>query len=468
MRTCDIIGISDNRNQWFPPEVLQVIQGGHVFSGGRRHHELVAPLLPADAVWIDITVPLVNVFKQYEVVEHVVIFASGDPLFFGFANTVQREMPEAEIRLFPSFNSLQMLAHRLLLPYHDLRVVSLTGRPWPEFDRALIERAPKIGVLTDREHTPAAIARRMLDYGYTYYTMHIGEHLGNPDLERVTTLSIAEAAPRTFASPNCLLLCTSTPTSPALPNHPRLSTPTSPSLPNYPLLSVGSGSATAISPLRPFGLPDSSFALLDGREKMITKMPIRLLTLQALDLPRRHVLWDIGFCTGSVSIEARLLFPHLHVVAFEIRPECEALIRQNARRHGAPGIEVHMGDFCALCNDVAAPVSHPDAAYATVPIGSPTGLLPSFPAPDAIFIGGHGGKLREIMTQAASALLPGGVIVMNSVTSTVVDRLTGHRPSSRQLFDEACVHLGLQQEAPIHIQLDDYNPIEILKATKAS
>ena len=114
MRTCDIIGISDNRNQWFPPEVLQVIQGGHVFSGGRRHHELVAPLLPADAVWIDITVPLVNVFKQYEVVEHVVIFASGDPLFFGFANTVQREMPEAEIRLFPSFNSLQMLKHRLL------------------------------------------------------------------------------------------------------------------------------------------------------------------------------------------------------------------------------------------------------------------------------------------------------------------------------------------------------------------
>ena len=433
MKTCDIIGISDNRNQWFPPEVLQVIQGGHVFSGGRRHHELVAPLLPADAVWIDITVPLVNVFKQYEAVEHAVIFASGDPLFFGFANTVQREMPKAEIRLFPSFNSLQMLAHRLLLPYDDLRVVSLTGRPWPEFDRALIERAPKIGVLTDREHTPAAIARRMLDYGYTYYTMHIGEHLGNPDLERVTTLSLAEAATCTFASPNCLLLCTSTPTSPSLPNHP--------------LLSVGSGNAIAISPLRPFGLPDSSFAHLDGRGKMITKMPIRLLTLQALDLPRRHVLWDIGFCTGSVSIEARLLFPHLHVVAFEIRPECEALIRQNARRHGAPGIEVHMGDFCALCNDVAAPVSHPDAAYATVPVGSPTGLLPPFPAPDAIFIGGHGGKLREIMAQAAAA---------------------DHRPSSRQLFDEACVHLGLQQEAPIHIQLDDYNPIEILKATKAS
>lgn len=63
------------------------------------------------------------------------------------------------------------------MPYDDMRTVSLTGRPWHEFDRALIERTPKMGILTDREHTPAAIARRMLDYGYTHYTMYVGEHL---------------------------------------------------------------------------------------------------------------------------------------------------------------------------------------------------------------------------------------------------------------------------------------------------
>ena len=54
---------------------------------------------------------------------------------------------------------------------------------------------------------------------------------------------------------------------------------------------------------------------------MITKAPIRLLTLQALELNRRRVFWDIGFCTGSVSIEARLQFPHLAVISSEIRPE---------------------------------------------------------------------------------------------------------------------------------------------------
>ena len=400
-----IIGLSDRRSPWFPPEVEAAIRGGHVFAGGRRHHDIMADRLPANAVWVDIVAPMASVFAQLDAYSSVVVFASGDPLFYGFAATVQRLRPSARIRLFPSFNSLQTLAHRLLMPYHDLRVVSLTGRPWPALDTALIEHAHKIGVLTDRTYTPAAIARRMLDYGFSDYVMHVGEHLGNPERERVSSLTLHEAEGRTFEAPNCLIL-------------------------NAPSL-----------PPRPFGIPDAAFALLDGREKMITKMPIRLLALQALELPRRHVLWDVGFCTGSVSIEARLQFPHLHVEAFEIRPECEALMAENARRFDAPGIVVHMGDFLEASLDADAP------------------------QPDAVFIGGHGGRLKDIMAKVCRHLAPGGCIVLNSVTSPVVERST-HRPASRQLFDKACAELGLQQAPPLHIALDDYNPIDILKATK--
>ena len=408
-----VIGISDNPQPWFPPEVMEIIKNGKVFSGGKRHHEIVALLLPADAQWIDITVPLDAVFEQYcglsdKTAEHtIIVFASGDPLFFGFANTLRNRFPESAIKVFPSFNSLQMLAHRLMLPYHDMRIVSLTGRPWPEFDKALIEGAGKIGILTDKEHTPAAIAQRMLEYGYTYYAMRVGEHLGNPSLEKVTTLSLDEAAKTEFSMPNCVIL-----------------------------------DGKTIENRKPFGIPDNEFALLDGREKMITKMPIRLLTLQALDLPKRKVFWDIGACTGSVSIEARLQFPHLQIHAFEIRPECEAIIHENARRFGAPGINVHIGDFCsACCDDIATNGT-----------------------PDAVFIGGHGGRLKEIMTKVAGYLPPNGVIVMNSVSSPVVDQMT-NRPSSRQLWDEACRELGLQQAPPLRIQLNNYNTIEILKST---
>ena len=311
-------------------------------------------------------------------------------------------MPEAEIKVYPAFNSLQLLAHRLVMPYHDMRIVSLTGRPWPEFDRALIERAEKIGILTDKEHTPAAIAQRMLEYGYTNYQMHVGEHLGNPQQEKVSTLTLAEAVQRDFSMPNCVIL-----------------------------------DGKSIEQTKPFGIPDASFALLDGREKMITKMPIRLLTLQALDLPHRHVLWDIGACTGSVSIEARLQFPHLQIEAFEIRPECEAIIQENARRFGAPGIGLHIGDFRVSCDQVA-----------------------THAAPDAVFIGGHGGHLKEIMEKVLTVLAPDGIIVMNSVIAPKVTT------DSHQLWDEACAELGLKQEPPLHIQLNDHHPITILRCKR--
>ncbi|MDY5238403.1 bifunctional cobalt-precorrin-7 (C(5))-methyltransferase/cobalt-precorrin-6B (C(15))-methyltransferase [Bacteroides helcogenes] len=407
-----IIGMNDNREPFFPPEVLSHIRQGKVFSGGIRHKDIVKDLLPEQAEWISITVPLDNVFACYEKVftekeETIIVFASGDPLFFGFANTVKRKLPDAKIRLYPTFNSLQTLAHRLMMPYDDMRTVSLTGRPWQEFDRALIERVPKIGILTDREHTPAAIAERMLQYGYTYYVMYIGEHLGNPEKERIRRMTPEEATQSTFEHPNNLILHTESffhfTETDTTSERPRLS--------------------------RPFGIPDEQFAHLDGRARMITKSPIRLLTLQTLELNRHRVFWDIGFCTGSVSIEARLQFPHLTIVAFEIRPEGKELMDINTRRFGAPGITAVIGDFQQT-------------------------EISSYPRPDAIFIGGHGGHLKEILAKAKEVLQPGGCIVFNSVSE-----------ESKAAFSEGVEDLEMMLHPSLCIALNDYNPIEIMKAT---
>jgi precorrin-6Y C5,15-methyltransferase (decarboxylating) len=253
-------------------------------------------------------------------------------------------------------------------------------------------------VLTDKEHNPAAIAARMLEFGYSDYKMAVGEHLGHPDKERVREMGLKEARIMTFSQPNCLILTG---------RHERR-----------------------------MSIPDHEFMLLDGRERMITKNIIRTASLHALELWRRHDLWDVGFCTGSVSIEARLQFPHLHVEAFEIRPECEDIIRENARRFGAPGISIHTGDFL------------------TTPLPTGEGL------PDAVFIGGHGGKLKDIMARVLTFLSPDGVIVMNSVIAPKVTT------DSRQLWDEACQELGLQQEPPLRIQLNDNHPITILKCRR--
>lgn len=388
MYKCTIIGISDQRQQWFPPEVMEAIAGGSVFSGGRRHYEIVRGFLPADAEWIDITVPLSGVFSKYERYDDIVIFASGDPLFYGFANTVQRECPEAKIKVYPSFNSLQMLAHRMLLPYHDMHVVSLTGRPWDKFDEALINGEALIGCLTDRNKTPNAIWQRMKEYGYDNYEMTVGENLGNEETERVE----AYREETEYAVPNCVILRRITEKN------------------------------------KPLGLPEQDFHLLNGRAKMITKMPIRLLSLSFLELHDKRSFWDVGFCTGSVSIEAKLQFPHLHINAFEIREEGRELMRLNSTRFGAPGINTHIGDF--LSQNVE-----------------------EIEAPDAVFIGGHGGMLREMVEKIHSIMLPGCCIVFNSVSD-----------ESRQLFEESIAAVGMQIVQTTRIAVDDHNPIYILKA----
>ena len=176
----------------------------------------------------------------------------------------------------------------------------------------------------------------MLEYGYDNYTMFVGERLGNTERQSIRQFSIQAAAMNNFVHPNCLIL-----------------------------RKERDGHS------RKFGLPDSAFEHLNGREKMITKMPIRLLSLSMLDLINRERFWDIGFCTGSVSIEAKLLFPHLHITSFEIREEGRKLMTENCHRFGTPGIEAIIGDFLSV--DLSA-----------------------LEAPDAIFIGGHGGKLVEI------------------------------------------------------------------------
>ena len=401
-----VIGMPDVSKAIRLPETLPDC----VFSGGKRHHELVKELIPQDAQWIDITVPLSEVFAQYAQIEKpIVVFASGDPLFFGFANTIKREIPDADIQVFPYFNSLQMLAHRLVMPYHDMTIVSLTGRPWHEFDRALMERKQKIGVLTDGEHTPAAIAQRMLEYGYDYYQMSVGEHLGSETEERVTTLSLEEAAHSSFQRPNCLIL------------------------------EMPEGLNSEAN--KHLGIPDNQFALLEGREKMITKAPVRLLTLAALELQNRHSFWDIGFCTGSVSIEAKLQFPHLHVTAFEIREEGRQLMEINSHRFKTPGITSIIADFIEISTE---------------------GLTP----PDAVFIGGHGGRLKEMMAKAANALLPGGVMVYNCVDpKSITDERI--RTDSQQIFEATARELGLVLEEPIRVAINDYHPIIILKARKS-
>lgn len=386
-----IIGLPDNGEMPLVPEAERAIRDGRVFSGGKRHHTLVSHILPEDALWIDISVPLEKVFQEYRKHREMIVFASGDPLFYGFAVTLQREFPEAEMVVYPFFNSLQMLAHKLLLPYSDMINISVTGRPWRSLDAALIRKERLIGLLTDRKKGPAEIAARLLYYGYSNYMAYVGESLGNRT-ESVRRLSLEETAAGSFRFPNCMILQMT--------------------------------ERRGID----FGIPERLFSHLQGRENMITKMPVRLLSISMLGLEGKSVMWDVGFCTGSVSIEAKLHYPELEIIAFERREESRRLLEENCRRFGTPGIEGVIADFME-CD------------------------LTGYPKPDAVFIGGHGGRLEEMTEIIFRSLNPGGTVVFNSVSDE----------SCRQ-FKNAVEKCGRKIAESHLIGIDAHNPIMIMKA----
>ena len=101
----------------------------------------------------------------------------------------------------------------------------------------------------------------------------------------------------------------------------------------------------------------------------------------------------------------------------------------NSRRFGAPGITTVIGDF--LKTDTAP-----------------------FARPDAVFIGGHGGHLEEMTEKVKQVLQPGGCIVFNSVSA-----------ESKEAFRREIERSGMVLHPSTRIALNEYNPIEIMKAT---
>ncbi|WP_435263088.1 precorrin-6y C5,15-methyltransferase (decarboxylating) subunit CbiE [Tenacibaculum sp. nBUS_03] len=382
-----LIGISNHPSPKLNDDVLKLIKKASVFSGGKRHYQLVKSLLPKNHSWIEISGKMDSLIQQYKNFEvSIVVFASGDPFFYGFGNTLKRLLPSAKLKAFPYFNSIQLLCHKTQTNYNNLKSISVHGRDWTALDEALIHRHELIGVLTDSKKTPAEIAKRMLQYGFDNYSITVGEALDGNN-EHIEQLDLTTCSTKMHDNLNCILLKQIAPKN------------------------------------KHFGIPDTAFIPLTNRPNMITKMAIRLTTISTLELQNKKVFWDIGSCTGSVAIEAKQHFPHLKIVAFEKRTECNNIIGQNLERFSTPGIELIIDDFFNL-------------------------NLKDFPIPDVIFIGGHGGRLKELIHRIHE-INPSVRYVTNAVTE-----------NSTNIFIKELTKLNYLVSTNI-IQVNKHNKISI-------
>ena len=123
----------------------------------------------------------------------------------------------------------------------------------------------------------------------------------------------------------------------------------------------------------------------------MTKQEVRAVLLGKLGVGPEMVCWDIGAGTGSVSVELALQAKSVYAV--EREDDACRLIRANRERFGAWNLRLVQGEA-------------PQA-------------LASLPAPDAVFVGGTGGRLREIL-RAVQAAAPGARVCVSAIALETV------------------------------------------------
>ena len=152
----------------------------------------------------------------------------------------------------------------------------------------------------------------------------------------------------------------------------------------FSALSVMLAEAAPRTEYRVPGLPDSIF---ERAEKIpMTKQEIRATALAKLAVGPEDVCWDIGAGTGSMSVE--LALQAKTVWGVEQREEALQLARRNREKLGAWNLRLIAG---------SAPES-----------------LSELPKPDAVFIGGSDGRMKDIL-QAVHSANPAARICVSAV-----------------------------------------------------
>jgi len=185
------------------------------------------------------------------------------------------------------------------------------------------------------------------------------------------------------------------------------------------------------------GLPDEEFLRAPGVP--MTKNEIRVLALAKLRLFPGAVVYDVGAGTGSISVEAKLLFPSAQVFAVERDPQALELLALNQERFGVD-LQVVEGS-------------------------APAAIFP-LPSADRIFIGGSGGSLAEIIAVCDQKLKPGGFLVINTISLRNTAQAYESLESREYEVEAVQVNIAVSSQKAAAIMWQARNPVTIISGKK--
>ncbi|MDH3716854.1 MAG: precorrin-6y C5,15-methyltransferase (decarboxylating) subunit CbiE, partial [Planctomycetota bacterium] len=115
--------------------------------------------------------------------ERIVVLASGDPLFYGFARYLCDRLGKDRFEVIPHVSSMQLAFARVKESWEEAYLTNLATHSL----EGVVEKIrvmDKVGLFTTQETPPAAVAQALLDQGIDYFSVYVCENLGSPD-ERV-------------------------------------------------------------------------------------------------------------------------------------------------------------------------------------------------------------------------------------------------------------------------------------------
>jgi len=417
-----LIGILDDGWSGLSDAARQRLATADCVIGAGRTLDLVRPQLKSSATLKDMDGALAQVPEWVKAARAearaVVILATGDPLCHGLATWLEGKL-DGLLEVLPNVSTLQLACARFKQSWNDLKIASCHTKDageWvagatPEHGLYKAMRAialhPQVFLFTGPENNPARLARALITAGYAddEISLSVACRLQLPDEQLFPALSLNEAAKTDFPEPNVVLVrCVE-------------------------------GESTPV-----FGLEDLEYIQRTPEKGLITKQEARALSLAKLRLKPDATVWDIGAGSGSVGVEAARLAPLGHVWAIEKNEGDAANARANVLRFRI--------------------TNH------TLMDGKAPQHLDTWPNPDAVFIGGSGGELDELIRLILSRLNPGGRLVMNFVTLENLASATSALKACGAMWDVVQLQASRSQPILDMHRMAAQNPVWIVTAHK--
>lgn len=365
----NIVGIGDDGLDGLTRQARNVIDSADVIVGNRGLIENFGINAIPGAKRVIVSAGLDELVETLQAYadQRVVLVTGGDPLFYGIARFLAETLGKERFEVIPHVSSMQLAFARVKENWDDAYLTNLATQP---LDRVVdsIRTADRVGLFTTESISPAVVASALLDRRIDYFTAYVCENLGTPD-ETVTQGDLKSIATQSFNPLNVLVL----------------------------IRKVGRADRPSNArATRLFGNPDDAFLQSRPKRGLLTPSEVRCIALAELDLTTRSVVWDVGAGSGSLAIEAARIANQGKVFGIEMDAEDYGLMVDNAAEFDCPSL---------------------------IPIhGRAPDAWAELPDPDAIFVGGTGRIVSELVSLSVQRLNPAGrIVVQVSSPESLVD-----------------------------------------------